>query len=125
MAGRSPAPAPDPAIVRSPAGDEIDGRRLLAEAVGFGRALREAGLSIDLGAAVDYARALTLVDLGQRETVRRVETARAFKGGDCLGAPARRGERDAVRDQDVHVGLGRTGVRLEPSDRLLCQASLR
>jgi uncharacterized protein len=62
--------APDPAIVRSPSGDEVDGRRLLAEAVGFGRALRRAGLSIDLGAAVDYARALTLVDLGQRETVR-------------------------------------------------------
>jgi len=70
MAGRSPAPAPDPAIIRSPGGEEIDGRRLLAEAVGFGRALRKAGLSIDLGAAVDYARALTLVDLGQRETVR-------------------------------------------------------
>ena len=67
--------APDPAIVRSPSGDEVDGRRLLAEAVGFGRALRRAGLSIDLGAAVDYARALTLVDLGQRETVRAAGAA--------------------------------------------------
>ena len=67
--------APDPAIVRSPSGDEVDGRRLLAEAVGFGRALRKAGLSIDLGAAVDYARALTLVDLGQRETVRAAGSA--------------------------------------------------
>jgi hypothetical protein len=67
--------APDPAIVRSPSGDEVDGRRLLAEAVGFGRALRRAGLSIDLGAAVDYARALTLVDVGQRDTVRAAGSA--------------------------------------------------
>jgi uncharacterized protein len=65
----------DPAIVRSPSGGEIDGRRLLAEAVGFGRALRSAGLSIDLAAAVDYARALTLVDLGQRDTVRAAGSA--------------------------------------------------
>lgn len=65
----------DPAIVASPSGGEIDGRRLLAEAVGFGRALREAGLQIDLGAAVDYARALTLVDLGQRDTVRAAGAA--------------------------------------------------
>jgi uncharacterized protein len=67
--------APDPAIVPSPSGGEIDGRRLLGEAVGFGRALRKAGLSVDLGAAVDYARALTLVDLGQRETVRAAGSA--------------------------------------------------
>jgi hypothetical protein len=61
---------PDPAIVRAPFGAEVDGRRLLGEAVGFGRSLRAARLSIDLGAAVDFARALTLVDLGDREQVR-------------------------------------------------------
>ena len=61
---------PDPAIVRAPWGPEVDGRRLLSEAVGFGRALRAAGLHIDLGAAVDYARALPLVDIGDREQVR-------------------------------------------------------
>jgi uncharacterized protein with von Willebrand factor type A (vWA) domain len=60
----------DPAIVRAPWGEEVDGRRLLAESVGFGRALRAAGLPTDLGAAVDFARALTLVDMGQREFVR-------------------------------------------------------
>ena len=65
----------DAAIVRSPSGGEVDGRRLLAEAVGFGRALRAAGLSIDLAAAVDYARALTLVELGQRDTVRAAGSA--------------------------------------------------
>ena len=65
----------DPAIVSVPFGAEVDGRRLLGEAVGFARALRAARLSIDLGAAVDYARALTLVDLGQRETVRAAGSA--------------------------------------------------
>ena len=60
----------DPAIVRAPWGPQVDGRRLLAEAVGFGRALRSAGIQTDLGAAVDFARSLTLVDMGQRDTVR-------------------------------------------------------
>jgi uncharacterized protein with von Willebrand factor type A (vWA) domain len=60
----------DPAIVRAPWGPEVDGRRLLAESVGFGRALRAAGLATDLGAAGDFARALTLVEMGERETVR-------------------------------------------------------
>jgi uncharacterized protein with von Willebrand factor type A (vWA) domain len=60
----------DPAIVRAPWGPEVDGRRLLAESVGFGRALRAAGLATDLGASVDFARALTLIEMGERETVR-------------------------------------------------------
>ena len=60
---------PDPAIVQAPWGDTVDGRRLLGEAVGFGRALRAAGLSVDLGAAIDYARSLTLVDVADREQV--------------------------------------------------------
>ena len=51
----------DPAVIQAPWGDTVDGRRLLSEAVGFGRALRAAGLSVDLGAAIDYARSLTLV----------------------------------------------------------------
>jgi uncharacterized protein with von Willebrand factor type A (vWA) domain len=65
----------DPAIVRSPFGPEVDGRRLLAEAVGFGRSLRAAHLAIDLGAAVDFARALTLVNLADREQVRAAGAA--------------------------------------------------
>src|SRR5258706_9808373 len=60
----------DPAIVRAPWGPEVDGRRLLAESVGFGRALRAAGIATDLGASVDFARALTLIDMGERDTVR-------------------------------------------------------
>ncbi|MFL5777058.1 MAG: vWA domain-containing protein [Chloroflexota bacterium] len=68
--------ASDPAIVRAPfGGGVVDGRLLLAEAVGFGRALRAAGLSIDLGAAVDFARALMLVDIGQKATVRAAGAA--------------------------------------------------
>ncbi len=63
-------PLDDPAIVQAPWGPEVDGRRLLHETVGFGRALRAAGLHIDIGAAVDYARALPLVDMGEREQVR-------------------------------------------------------
>jgi uncharacterized protein len=65
----------DPAIVRSPFGPEVDGRRLLREAVGFGRSLRAAHLSIDLGAAVDFARALTLVDVADREQVKAAGAA--------------------------------------------------
>lgn len=60
----------DPAMVQAPWGPEVDGRRLLAEAVGFARVLRAARLSIDLGASVEFARALTLVDIGDREQVR-------------------------------------------------------
>jgi uncharacterized protein len=66
---------PDPAVVQAPWGPTVDGRRLLREAVGFGRALRAAGLPIDLGAAVDYARALPLVDMGSREQVRAAGAA--------------------------------------------------
>lgn len=61
---------PHPAIVIAPDGRQIDGRRLLGEAVGFGRALRSGGLSVDLGAAIDFSRALTLVEIGDREQVR-------------------------------------------------------
>jgi uncharacterized protein len=48
----------------------LDGSRLLRRAVGFGRALRRSGLGIDIGAAVDFARALEVVDIADREQVR-------------------------------------------------------
>jgi uncharacterized protein with von Willebrand factor type A (vWA) domain len=56
-------------------GQRVDGARLVAQAVGFGRALRRAGLQIDLAAAVDFARALTLVDLTDRTEVRAAGAA--------------------------------------------------
>ena len=76
----------DPAIVRAPWGPEVDGRRLLAESVGFGRALRAAGIATDLGAAVDFARALTIVDMGERDTVRAAGQAVFVRRRDDRGA---------------------------------------
>ena len=61
---------PGSPLYEAPTGEVIDGRRLLAEAVGFGRALRHAGLTVDLGAAIDFARALALIEVGQRWMVR-------------------------------------------------------
>ena len=49
---------------------DVDGERLLRQSVVFARSLRATGLPIDLGAAIDFARALTLVDIGEREQVR-------------------------------------------------------
>jgi len=49
---------------------QVDGRKLFGRAVGFGRALRKSGLPVDLGAAIDFARALEIVDIGDREQVR-------------------------------------------------------
>ena len=60
----------DPAIVPSGPREAVDGHRVLNRAVGFGRALRKAGLQIDLGAEIDFARALGLVDIGDRAEVK-------------------------------------------------------
>jgi len=65
----------DPAILIAPTGEAVDGRRLLAEAVGFGRALRRSGLQIDLASEIDFARALDIIDLGHRPTVREAGAA--------------------------------------------------
>ena len=64
-----PGPDTSPILVAD-TGEAVDGRRLLAEAVGFGRALRSAGLAVDLVAAIDFARALALVDMGVKAQVR-------------------------------------------------------
>ncbi len=64
-----PGPAMNPVLVAD-TGEAVDGRRLLAEAVGFGRALRAAGLAVDLVAAIDFARALALIDMGVKAQVR-------------------------------------------------------
>jgi uncharacterized protein with von Willebrand factor type A (vWA) domain len=62
----------------------VDGRRLLRSAVGFGRALRRAGLSIDLGAEIDYPRALELIDIGDREEFRAAGAALFVRSRDDL-----------------------------------------
>jgi len=51
-------------------GSAVDGRRFLGRAVRFARELRLAGLATDLGAAIDFSRALGVIELGDREQVR-------------------------------------------------------
>ena len=83
---------PSSALAVAPTGEVIDGRRLLAEAVGFGRALRAAGLAVDMAASIDFARALTL----RRP---RQQGHRPGRGGRAVRAAARRprGLRPGVR----------------------------
>lgn len=54
---------------------EISGTALLRSAVGFGRELRAAGLSGDMSSAIDFVRALTLVDVGDRGQVQAAGAA--------------------------------------------------
>jgi uncharacterized protein with von Willebrand factor type A (vWA) domain len=63
---------------------QIDGRKLFGKAVGFGRALRTSGLGVDLGAAIDFARALEIVDIGDREQVRAAGEAVFVRRKDDL-----------------------------------------
>src|SRR5262249_48091896 len=49
-----------------------------------GRALRRAGLSIDLGAEIDYPRALSLIDIGDREEFRAAGAAIFVRSRDDL-----------------------------------------
>lgn len=49
---------------------KFDGSAFLREAIGFTRELRGAGLTADLAAVLDFVRALSLVDVGDREQVR-------------------------------------------------------
>jgi uncharacterized protein with von Willebrand factor type A (vWA) domain len=53
----------------------VDGRRLLEQSVRFGRALRRAGLQVDLGAEIDFARALEIVELADRRDVKAAGAA--------------------------------------------------
>ena len=54
---------------------DVSGTALLASAVGFGRALRDEGLSGDMSSAIDFATALTMVDIGSRAQVRAAGAA--------------------------------------------------
>ena len=48
----------------------VSGGAFFWNALLFTRALRAQGITTDIGAAIDYSRALTLVDIGDREQVR-------------------------------------------------------
>jgi uncharacterized protein len=54
---------------------QVDGQLLLGRAVGFGRALRKAGLGVDLAAAIDFARSLDIIDIGDRDQVKAAGAA--------------------------------------------------
>ncbi|MEX1294752.1 MAG: VWA domain-containing protein [Candidatus Limnocylindrales bacterium] len=53
----------------------VSGSAFFWNALLFTRALRAEGLTTDLGAAIDYSRALTLIDIGDREQVRAAGSA--------------------------------------------------
>jgi uncharacterized protein len=64
---------------------QIDGDALLAASVRFGRALHAEGLAADLTGARDFARALTLVEIGDREVVRAAGAAIFVRHADEIG----------------------------------------
>jgi hypothetical protein len=66
------------------AGTVVDGGRFVGSAVRFARALRLAGLTTDLGAAIDFARALGVVEIGDREQVRSAGAAVFVRRRDDL-----------------------------------------
>jgi uncharacterized protein with von Willebrand factor type A (vWA) domain len=109
---------------RAPASDPLgafDGSTFLRNAVLFTRALRSAGVATDLGGALDFARALTMVDLGDRTQV--------HAAGSAIFCRRRvdRGVYDAVFDQfwrrhSARIAPARIdddprGPRREPADR--------
>jgi uncharacterized protein with von Willebrand factor type A (vWA) domain len=53
----------------------VSGGAFFWNALLFTRALRAQGITTDLGAAIDYSRALTLIDIGDREQVRAAGAA--------------------------------------------------
>ncbi len=53
-----------------PRDSAVDGRRFMGRTVRFARELRLAGLATDLGAAIDFNRALGVIAIGDREQVR-------------------------------------------------------
>ncbi|MFO7531605.1 MAG: VWA domain-containing protein [Candidatus Limnocylindrales bacterium] len=57
-------------VERGKAFSGVSGSAFFWNALLFTRALRAAGISTDIGAAIDYSRALTLIDIGEREQVR-------------------------------------------------------
>jgi hypothetical protein len=81
------APDPERILPALPGGRTallVDGERFTGSAVRFARALRLAGLTTDLGAAIDFARALGLVDIGDREQVRSAGAAVFVRRRDDL-----------------------------------------
>lgn len=53
----------------------IDGSQVVSRAVGFGRALRDAGIGVGLSGTTNFCEALTVIDIGDREAVRSAGVA--------------------------------------------------
>ncbi len=64
----------------------ISGSAFFWNALLFTRALRAGGITTDLGAAIDYSRALTLIDIGDREQVRAAGLAIFVRRRDEVAA---------------------------------------
>ncbi len=116
-------------------GSAVDGRRFLGRAVRFARELRLAGLATDLGAAIDFSRALGVVELGDREQVRAAGEAVFVRRRDEIEvynevfnrfwrargtrAPAQDGPlpahppRDEAADEDENQGAAEEGLTQE------------
>ena len=84
----------------------VSGSAFFWNALLFTRALRAEGLTTDLGAAIDYSRALTLIDIGDREQVRAAGSAIFVR---------RRDEVDAY-DQVFERFWTRYELAIEPPD---------
>ena len=63
----------------------VGGDRLLRNALTFSRTLRKAGLAADLAAVLDFARALSLVDIGDRDQVKSAGSALFVRRREDIG----------------------------------------
>jgi uncharacterized protein len=107
-------------------GERVDGARVLAQAVGFGRELRKAGLQVDLAAAVDFARALTFIDVSRRMDVRAAGAALFVRRRDERPVYDRVFDRWWRRRAALHPVAARppdTPVETDADDRAAGEAS--
>jgi uncharacterized protein with von Willebrand factor type A (vWA) domain len=92
---------------------EVSGVALLRSSIGFGRELRAAGLSGDLSSAIDFARAMTLVEIGDRGQVRAAGAACFVRRRDEL--PIYHQVFSRWWRVRVNPGLVEAGPRWEPA----------
>src|SRR5579862_2723462 len=88
-----------------PRDSAVDGRRFLGRAVRFARELRLAGLATDLGAAIDFSRALGVVEIGVYNAVfARFWRARGSRLPTQDGPLPVQPPRDEAQDEDQAGG---------------------
>jgi len=105
----------------------VSGGAFFWNALLFTRALRAAGLTTHLGAAIDYSRALTLVDIGEREQLRAAGMAIFVRRRDEVPVYEAVFERFwqryelAIDPLDLDLDLGRDGPERRSLDRALTE----